>query len=242
VRQSTMKSCVAVVGWMIGSLVLSGCVSSGRYHEVEDDLVTTQEELGATKSSLDEAEGMLVDMDAQRAQLQEKAAQADKLKAENEALAKKVADLQKNGAISAPDGTVIFTENGKYGYAMKGDVIFAPGSDKLTKEGERILTNLAAELKKNHHPITVVGHTDSDPVNKTKDKWTRGNIELGANRAMTVRDYLIEKGLPQNRISITSYGEYKPVASGSSAEAKAKNRRVEVMVGINEPDSSEAAN
>lgn len=236
-RQSTMKSCVAVVGWMIGSVVLSGCVSSGKYHEVEDDLVNTQEELGATKSSLDEAEGMLVDMDSKRAALEEKAQQADKLKAENEALAAKIADLQKKGAIAAPDGTVIFTEGGKYGYAMKGDVIFAPGSDKLTKEGERILGNLATELKKNQHPITVVGHTDSDPVNKTKDIWKRGNIELGANRAITVRDYLIEKGLPAKRLSITSYGEYKPVASGNSAEAKAKNRRVEVMVGINEPDS-----
>ena len=235
-RSSTMKSSLAVVGWMIGSVLLSGCVSSGKYREVENDLANTQDELGATRSSLEEAEGMLVDMDSQRTALQEKAAQADKLKAENDALAQKIADLQKKGAISTVDGTVIFTEGGKYGYAMKGDVIFAPGSDKLTKEGERILGNLATELKKNQHPITVVGHTDSDPINKTKDKWTRGNIELGANRAMTVREYLVDRGLPASRIAVTSYGEYKPVSSGSSAEAKAKNRRVEVMVGINEPD------
>jgi len=240
VRSSTMKSSLAVVGWMVGGLLMAGCVSSGKYYEVQDDLANTQEELGATKSSLSDAESMLVDVDSQRQALQEKAAQADKLAAENAALAKKVADLQKSGAITAPDGTVIITSEGKYGYQMKGDVIFAPGSDKLTKEGERILGNLATELKKNHHPITVVGHTDSDPINKTKDKWQRGNIELGANRAMTVREFLIEKGLPENRISITSYGQWKPVATGSSAEAKAKNRRVEVMVGINEPDSETA--
>jgi chemotaxis protein MotB len=225
---------------MVGGLLLAGCVSSGKYYEVQDDLANTQDELGATRSSLDEAEGMLVDMDQQRTALQEKAAAADKLAAENAALAQKIADLQKKGAISTIDGAVIFTEGGKYGYQMKGDVIFAPGSDKLTKEGERILGNLATELKKNSHPITVVGHTDSDPINKTKDKWTRGNIELGANRAITVREFLMEKGLPAGRISITSYGETKPVASGNSAEAKAKNRRVEVMVGINEPDSESA--
>ena len=240
-RSSTMKCSLAVVGWMIGSVVLGGCVSSGKYYEVEDELANTQDELGATQSSLNEAEGMLVDMDQQRTALQEKAAQADKLKAENDALQQKINALMKEGAISTVDGAVIFTEGGKYGYSMKGDVVFAPGSDKLTKEGERILGNLATELKKNKHPITVVGHTDSDPINKTKDKWQRGNIELGANRAITVREFLITKGLPDSRISITSYGEYKPVASGSSAESKAKNRRVEVMVGINEPDS-EAAN
>ena len=240
-RSSTLKSSLAVVGWMLGGVVLAGCVSSGKYREVEHELVNTQDELGATQSSLEEAEGMLVEVDGQRAALQEKAAQADKLAAENAALAAKVAELQKKGAISAPDGTVIITGDGKYGYQMKGDVIFAPGSDKLTKEGERILGNLATELKRNSKPITVVGHTDSDPINKTKDRWTRGNIELGANRAMTVREFLVEKGLPENRISITSYGPFKPMASGSSAQDKAKNRRVEVMVAINEPDS-EAAN
>lgn len=239
-RASTMKSCVAVVGWMVGGLLMAGCVSSGKYYEVQDDLANTQDELGATRSSLDDAEGMLVDMDSQRTALQEKAAAADKLAAENAALAQKIADLQKKGAISTVDGAVIFTEGGKYGYQMKGDVIFAPGSDKLTKEGERILGNLATELKKNSHPITVVGHTDNDPINKTKDKWTRGNIELGANRAMTVREFLVEKGLPANRIAVTSYGEFKPSATGSSAEAKAKNRRVEVMIGINEPDAESA--
>lgn len=236
-RASTLKSCVAVMGWMVGGLLLAGCVSSGKYREVEDSLVNTQDDLSATRSSLDEAEGMLVDMDGQRTALQEKASMADKLAAENAALAQKIADLQKKGAISTVDGAVIFTEGGKYGYQMKGDVIFAPGSDKLTKEGERILGNLASELKKNNHPITVIGHTDSDPINKTKDKWTRGNIELGANRAITVREFLMDKGLPANRVSITSYGETKPVATGGSAEAKAKNRRVEVMVGINEPDA-----
>jgi chemotaxis protein MotB len=240
VRSSTMKSCAAVVVWMVGGLMLTGCVSKAKYRGVEDELVNTRDELAATESSLGEAEGMLVDMDTQRTALQEKAAAADKLAAENAALAQKIADLQKKGAISNVDGTVIFTEGGKYGYQMKGDVIFAPGSDQLTKEGERILGNLASELKKNNHPITVVGHTDSDPISKTKDKWTRGNIELGANRAITVREYLMEKGLPASRLSITSYGETKPVASGSSAEAKAKNRRVEVMVGINEPDSESA--
>jgi chemotaxis protein MotB len=228
-----MKS--LAVGLMVSVVVLPGCVSSTKYRSTEDRLARTNDELAYTQQSLSETEDMLVDVNGQKAALAEKAARADQLAAEKAALEKQIKDLQAKGAINTPDGTVIFTKDGMYGYRAQGDVVFTPGSDKLTKQGESILTNLAAELKRNNHPIKVVGHTDSDPIKKTIDKYPRGNMQLGAFRAMTVREFLIKQGLPESRIAITSYGPYQPIASGKSPEAKAKNRRVEVMVGINEP-------
>jgi chemotaxis protein MotB len=228
-----MKS--LAVGLLVSVVVLPGCVSGTKYRQTEDRLARTNDELQFTQASLAETEDMLVDVNGQKQALAEKAAMADRLAAEKAALEKQIKDLQAKGAISAPDGTVIFTQDGMYGYRAEGDVVFSPGSDQLTKEGERILGNLAKELKRNGHPIKVVGHTDTDPINKTKEKYPRGNIQLGAFRAMTVRDFLITSGLPEDRISITSYGPYRPMVKGSSPEAKAKNRRVEVMVGINEP-------
>jgi len=226
------------VGVVASVFVLPSCVSSTKYRQTEDELARTQDELSLTRSSLEETEDMLVDVDGQRQALQEKAALADQLAAEKAALEARVQQLMKEGTIKTTDGTVIFAQDGMYGYRMEGDVVFAPGSDKLTKEGERILSSLAAELKRNSHPIKVVGHTDSDPINKTKDRWTRGNIELGANRAMSVREFLISQGLPENRIWIESCGPYRPIAEGKSAEAKARNRRVEVMVAFQQPSSS----
>jgi chemotaxis protein MotB len=223
------------VGLIVSVVVLPGCVSSTKYRTAEDRLARTNDELASTQAMLGETEDMLVDVNGQKAALAERAAMADRLAAEKAALEKQIKDLQAKGAITAPDGTVIFTQDGMYGYRAQGDVVFSPGSDKLTKEGERILGNLANELKSNNHPIKVVGHTDTDPINKTKEKFPRGNIQLGAYRAMTVRDYFVSNGLPESRISITSYGPYRPIAPGGSPEAKAKNRRVEVMVGINEP-------
>jgi chemotaxis protein MotB len=230
-----MKS--LAVGLVVCVVVLPGCVSATRHYATEDELVRTSDELAATQVSLAETEDMLVDVNGEKAILAEKAATADRLAAEKAALEKQIKELQARGAITTPEGTVLFTRDGMYGYRAEGDVVFSPGSDKLTKEGERILTSLATELKRNNHPIEVVGHTDTDPINKTKEKYPRGNIQLGAFRAMTVREFLVSQGLPEGRIAITSYGPHKPIVSGSSASAKAKNRRVEVMVGINEPPS-----
>jgi chemotaxis protein MotB len=217
------------VGLVVSGLVLPGCVASSKYYTQQDELARTQEDLDSTSAQLKDAEDILVTSENEKSTLQAKAAQAEKLAAENAKLQAIVDDLKKKGAIVTPDGTTLIAENGMYGWRAEGDVVFSPGSDKLTKDGERILKDLAGQLKKNQQPVQVWGHTDSDPINKTKEKWTRGNIELGANRAMSVKEYLVSQGVEESRISITSYGQYQPIANGSSAGDKAKNRRVEIM-------------
>src|SRR4030043_209544 len=79
--------------------------------------------------------------------------------------------------------------------------------------------------------IDVVGHTDTDPIRKTKDKW-EDNWELSAERALTVTRYLIQRGLPEDKIRAVGCGESRPLASNANATGKAKNRRVEIVVYI----------
>jgi len=223
----TMKS--LAVGLVLAGAVLPGCVSSTKYKSAADQAVQAQEERDALAGQLSEAETMLVESEGQQNTLKQKAALADQLAAENAALQAKIDDLSKKGTISTPDGTLIFTDDGKYGWRAQGDIVFSPGSDKLTSKGERILSEVAAELKKNSEPITVRGHTDADPIKKTADLWPRGNMDLAANRAMSVLEYLVSQGIDSSRVYIEAYGPYKPIATGGSAEAKAKNRRVEIM-------------
>jgi peptidoglycan-associated lipoprotein len=77
-----------------------------------------------------------------------------------------------------------------------------------------------ADWMKNHAKVNIQieGHCDA-----------RGSIEynlsLGERRAKTVKDYMVSLGLSEKRISIISYGKEKPVASGDSESAMAKNRR-----------------
>ncbi|MHC4074708.1 MAG: OmpA family protein [Planctomycetota bacterium] len=66
-------------------------------------------------------------------------------------------------------------------------------------------------------------------MRKTKDKW-KDNLELSAQRAITVARYLIQRGIPENEIRAVGCGESRPVASNASSAGKARNRRVEIVV------------
>ena len=75
--------------------------------------------------------------------------------------------------------------------------------------------------------IDVVGHTDSDPIKKSK--W-KDNWELSAQRALAVTRYLVDKGIPAGSVRASGCGSARPVASNASSRGKARNRRVEIVV------------
>lgn len=69
--------------------------------------------------------------------------------------------------------------------------------------------------------IEVAGHTDS----RGSDEY---NMNLSQQRAETVRDYLISKGIAADRLSAKGYGEFQPIADGATDEDRFENRRVEL--------------
>lgn len=220
------------VGSMLSVLVLPGCVSYTKHAQQGDELAQAQDELQATSGQLRDAEDALLNAGEEAEALRQRAALADQMAAKNAELQALVDKLKQQGTFVTPSGTEVVAYDGMIGYQAQGDVVFTSGSDKLTAEGKKILGRVATELKKNEYPIVVVGHTDIDPIVRTADQWPRGNIQLGAGRAISVVEYLIEQGIPESRVSIQSYGPHKPVVSGKSAEAKQKNRRVEVMLKV----------
>ena len=108
-------------------------------------------------------------------------------------------------------------------------ILFDPGKATLrsatSKELDHIYSVLKAKYPGRH--IEVAGHTDSDPIKRSK--WT-DNLELSSQRAMSVARYLINKGVAENRIGATGYGSARPLATNSTASGKQKNRRVEIVV------------
>lgn len=75
--------------------------------------------------------------------------------------------------------------------------------------------------------ITIFGYTDSTgPADY--------NLKLSGERAASVKNYLVAKGLVANRFSITGMGIADPIASNDTAEGKSKNRRVEFAITANE--------
>ena len=77
--------------------------------------------------------------------------------------------------------------------------------------------------------VSVVGHTDSDPILKTKNLW-KDNWQLSSARALAVVRYLVKKGIRASQLGGVAAGEFRPVASNSTISGKAKNRRVQIVV------------
>ncbi len=71
--------------------------------------------------------------------------------------------------------------------------------------------------------IFIEGHTDSDGMKSY-------NLKLSTSRANAVKEYLVSKGIPENRLNAVGYGESKPIATNKTAEGKAQNRRIEFNV------------
>jgi OOP family OmpA-OmpF porin len=101
-------------------------------------------------------------------------------------------------------------------------VNFESGADVLTSSSQTVLDDVAESLQA--YPevrVEIAGHTDSS-----------GSAELNRNlsqqRAESVRDYLIGKGISGDRLVARGYGEDQPIASNATREGRAQNRRVEL--------------
>jgi len=108
-------------------------------------------------------------------------------------------------------------------------ILFSPGKASLKKASVAELDHVRSVLRQRYQgrDIDVVGHTDSDPIRKSK--W-KDNWELSAERALTVLRYLTKQGIPPERIRAVAAGASRPIASNSTSSGKARNRRVEIVV------------
>jgi peptidoglycan-associated lipoprotein len=94
-----------------------------------------------------------------------------------------------------------------------------PNEDALAK-----LTQYAmALLQYPDVEMLIEGHSDEQGM-------TKYNLALGERRALTVKNYLMKLGVAEHRLSTVSYGEERPLDPGHTEEARAKNRRVHLVV------------
>ena len=107
-------------------------------------------------------------------------------------------------------------------------VLFGSGKAALSAVSSEVLGAVARVIGRLPNDIIVEGHTDSIPI-RSGDYNT--NWELSAARADAVVELLANKyGIPQERMVAAAYGEYRPVASNTTAEGRARNRRIEIIM------------
>jgi chemotaxis protein MotB len=124
-------------------------------------------------------------------------------------------------AVDPAAGTITVT--------LPNAILFDSGKATLKKATINELDHIHSVLRQKYsgRQLDVVGHTDSDPIKKSK--W-RDNWQLSSERALTVTAYLIKRGIPEEGIRAVGCGESRPVASNATVAGKAKNRRVEIVV------------
>jgi chemotaxis protein MotB len=120
---------------------------------------------------------------------------------------------------------------------MTDAILFDSGKATLKSATSKELDKILSVIKQKYasKEIDVVGHTDTDPI--VKSSW-KDNWELSAQRALSVTRYLIEHGIPEKQVRADACGSARPVASNASAEGKAKNRRVEIVVNLRQRSAS----
>jgi outer membrane protein OmpA-like peptidoglycan-associated protein len=111
---------------------------------------------------------------------------------------------------------------------VPSDLSFDSGRSNIRPALAPILSKFAQGLDATMH-VEIVGHTDSQGSEAV-------NNPLSVERAASVRDYLVAQGVSATRISIDGKGERQPVADNSTAEGRARNRRVEIF--LREPEKA----
>jgi len=112
---------------------------------------------------------------------------------------------------------------------LSGNVLFASGKSALLPGAQNGLEQVAEALKTNpDSKILIEGHTDSRGTEAS-------NMALSKSRAESVQAFLVSRAVPSERMTAVGLGPSRPVADNASAEGRANNRRVEIVVQPGEP-------
>ncbi|MFV8752927.1 OmpA family protein [Nannocystaceae bacterium ST9] len=177
----------------------------------DEDAKKTKAELADATDALDD------EMSASAVTARELAAEK-KLRADAEKrAAQSAADLARIAAVKQDDRGMVITLSGSVLFASSRYVLLPAAEEKLIEVAEALLAGDPAAT------FVVEGHTDSQ--GKAED-----NQVLSVNRANAVRDFLIRHDIAADRITAEGHGEDQTVGDNKSAEGRANNRRVEIVV------------
>jgi len=231
----------------IFAFALAGCVSSGRYKE---DTESLQGKLTAESSAKESCQASLSACQAHSSELNENLIKAGKdkgllkaslddmnkameeMKARQAAERKRLqefADLSKRFKKLTDSGALsVKMIGGKMVVSLGSDVLFPAGSAHLSRDGVKAMKEVSAQLAAiADKKYQVEGHTDNQPISTATFP---SNWELASARSIAVVKTMIENGMAAERVSSASYADTQPLLTNDTAEGRAGNRRVAIVV------------
>lgn len=205
---------------LLATALLSGCHSgSERMGLLEDENFELRARNQQIQASLNQSEQARTLLDQEVESLQaDKASLEDQASRADSSLASVVTGFEGVPGVSTSTNAV-----GEVVVAVAGDVLFAPGKASLKASAKATLDQVAQVLNSRYsgRMIRIAGHTDSDPIKKSK--W-KTNERLSAERALAVESFLVKKGVDSDRMYSAAFGPSQPKGS------KRDSRRVEIVV------------
>ncbi len=215
---------LTIAGWLLLAMGQASCVSNRGFQQAMDEkdseIRGLREERSALKAQIQKQRS---DLDTTRGQVSEASARISEPAAPAEVPDAKFPELDKIGiSYGMRDGNMVIS--------IPSSITFPSGQATLSKDGQTALKEVATTLKKQYvgAKYEIEGHTDSDPIKKSK---FTSNRELSIARAMAVLTYLVEDcSIKDDQCVVAGFGQYEPVAKNDTDKDKAKNRRVEIVV------------
>jgi chemotaxis protein MotB len=238
------RSRAGCLGWLLLLLVLGAGAACVKYVylPLRAERADLQQKLGAAADREKKLSKDLADARAHAAELEARQEQLSGKLAESQAEREQVeAELKRvQGELSAilepqiSAGNVRIKRRGKELVVDVADqILFDSGQAEVSEGGQKVLAQVAPSLfRLKDYTIQVAGHTDRTRVvnPETRERFPT-NWELSTARATNVVRFLEERGkIPGSRLEAAGFAEFRPVAGNATAEDRAKNRRIELVL------------
>jgi chemotaxis protein MotB len=199
--------------------------------DTQEELLAKEDRLRELEKQLNAKEKRLNDLEKELKLREARVEELESIIAEKDAAVRALKDRISNALLGFKDkGLTVEQKNGKIYVSLEAKLLFPSGSTAVNAEGKKALIDLA-EVIKDEEDITILveGHTDTDPFNGSgaiKDNW-----DLSVIRATSVVKIMTTEGkMDQAMLTAAGRGEYMPIEPNNTAEGKAKNRRIEIIL------------
>ena len=201
------------------SMTLVGCksVSQRDYDAAIDENTQLRERIAGLQENVRQVSESNNAFQSQNQQLRD---ENSRLKGDLDA-----AQSQPRTGFEGISGVDLSSRNGAIVVGVASEVLFSSGSADIRSNAKQTLDQVVGVINSTYsgNEIRVEGYTDTDKLVKTKDKW-QTNERLSAARALAVEEYLVSKGVNNDRIYSAAFGPAKPKGS------KQASRRVEIVI------------
>jgi chemotaxis protein MotB len=240
-----------LVSIFVMSLFCSGClVAESKYIKKSEEADSLTQQLATVTTQRDDLDKVLksktddlsktvaesrtkiADLEAENTKLKDNVAQLMQKSQEVEKTSNTYKNLVQEMKGEIAQGQVTITElKGKLTMDVVDKILFDSGESAVKKEGLDVLHRVVEILKTvKDKNIRIEGHTDNVKITTKLAKIYPTNWELSAARAINVSKYLQQQGIDPKILSATAFGEYQPLADNSTAEGRAKNRRIAIIL------------